>query len=312
MPQLSNSPRQHTVLRLEREKSFALGLFFVTADGGPVDLTGATVRFSMTKPQHLGGAVVLWEWFVNQPEDVGYTRVLLNALDLVMDVGEYDFAITHISPSGYTTVVVKGTVEIVANAEPQGYAELNSGYNPPTNLTVVLELSHIHVKLDNITPATLTIGTVTSVANDTPASAYFTGHYPNQQLNLELPVGETGPPPNITIGTVTSALPGEPPSATITGTSPNYTLNMVLPVPGVYQLVAIDLGNGTINVESPLLTDNGDGTVTLDLTNTETLLQCPPNLGSIGPGVFGVEIDATHNIIGFAEINLDTIDGGFA
>ena len=82
---------------------------------------------------------------------------------------------------------------------------------------------------------TLTIGNVTK---GDEASASITGTSPNQELNLVLPKGDSGPqgeigpvgPPGptntLTIGRVTK---GDEASASITGTSPNQKLNLVLP-----------------------------------------------------------------------------------
>ena len=82
---------------------------------------------------------------------------------------------------------------------------------------------------------TLTIGSVTK---GDEASASITGTSPNQELNLVLPKGDSGPqgeigpvgPPGptntLTIGSVTK---GDEASASITGTSPNQKLNLVLP-----------------------------------------------------------------------------------
>lgn len=82
---------------------------------------------------------------------------------------------------------------------------------------------------------TLTLGTVTTGAAGSQASATITGTAPNQTLNLTIPRGDqgiqgiqglTGPANVLSIGTVSS---GTTPSATITGSAPAQTLNLVLP-----------------------------------------------------------------------------------
>lgn len=81
----------------------------------------------------------------------------------------------------------------------------------------------------------LSIGTVTTGAAGSSASATITGTAPDQTLSLTIPrgntgakgdQGDTGPANTLTIGTVTF---GETASATITGTAPDQTLNLVLP-----------------------------------------------------------------------------------
>lgn len=86
----------------------------------------------------------------------------------------------------------------------------------------------------------LGIGTVTTGATGSPASASVSGDYPDQKLNLTLPrglqgeqgvqgiqgfAGSTGPANTLSIGTVTS---DTTPGASITGASPTQTLNLVL------------------------------------------------------------------------------------
>lgn len=78
----------------------------------------------------------------------------------------------------------------------------------------------------------LSIGTVTTGAVGSSASATITGTAPTQTLNLTLPTGATGPTgpaPNMSIGTVTTLAAGASATATVTGTNPNYSLNLGLP-----------------------------------------------------------------------------------
>lgn len=87
--------------------------------------------------------------------------------------------------------------------------------------------------IGNTGPAnSLSIGTVTTGAVGSSASATITGTAPTQTLNLTLPIGATGPTgpaPNMDIGTVTTLAAGASATATITGTNPNYSLNLGLP-----------------------------------------------------------------------------------
>jgi hypothetical protein len=75
----------------------------------------------------------------------------------------------------------------------------------------------------------ITIGTVTTGAPGSQASASITGTAPNLVLDLTIPEGNVGPSINLTIGTVTTGAPGSQASATITGTAPNLVLNLTIP-----------------------------------------------------------------------------------
>lgn len=81
----------------------------------------------------------------------------------------------------------------------------------------------------------LTIGSVTTGAPGTSATATITGVAPTQTLNLNIPQGPTGTTgpagaaANMTIGTVTTVAGTGNGSASITGTAPNYLLNLTLP-----------------------------------------------------------------------------------
>lgn len=100
-----------------------------------------------------------------------------------------------------------------------------------------------------VTP-TFAIGTVTTGAPGSEASASITGTYPNFVLNLTIPqgltgeqgeqgiqgevgpqgpAGEDGLTPTLTIGTVTTGAPGSDADASITGTAPDFVLNLTIP-----------------------------------------------------------------------------------
>ena len=78
----------------------------------------------------------------------------------------------------------------------------------------------------------LTIGTVTTGAAGSNASATIAGDPPNQTLSLTIPrgaAGANGPANVLTIGTVTTGAPSSNAAATITGTAPNQVLNLTIP-----------------------------------------------------------------------------------
>ena len=84
----------------------------------------------------------------------------------------------------------------------------------------------------------LSVGTVTTGAAGSNASASITGTAPNQTLSLTIPRGNTGetgatgaagPANSLSIGTVTTGAAGSSASATITGTAPSQTLSLTIP-----------------------------------------------------------------------------------
>lgn len=78
----------------------------------------------------------------------------------------------------------------------------------------------------------LSIGTVTTGAPGSTATANITGTAPVQTLSLTIPrgdVGATGPAPNLAVGTVTTGAAGSSAAATVTGTNPNYLINLTVP-----------------------------------------------------------------------------------
>lgn len=78
----------------------------------------------------------------------------------------------------------------------------------------------------------ISIGTITTGAPGSQASATISGATPNRQLNLTIPQGpqgNPGPATALTIGTINTLAEGQSATATITGTAPNQTLNLSIP-----------------------------------------------------------------------------------
>jgi hypothetical protein len=92
----------------------------------------------------------------------------------------------------------------------------------------------------NTGPAnSLAIGTVSTGAAGSNASATITGAAPSQTLDLSIPRGDkgetgdtgaSGPANSLAIGTVTTGAEGSSADATISGTAPSQTLSLVIPV----------------------------------------------------------------------------------
>ena len=56
---LGNTPRRETNIAVEANKSYSFGIWFKTAEGTPVDLTGSELRFVATENAYHNGAEVI-------------------------------------------------------------------------------------------------------------------------------------------------------------------------------------------------------------------------------------------------------------
>lgn len=151
MAKISNSPTDATILQLEQRKPFTLGLWFTSAAEVPVDLTGSTLRFTAGKVPEMPGQppTVLFERtaVLAEPED-GFARVDLQAADLDLDPDNYPFAITLVTPGGYSAVVVKGEIRVVFNASV--VLDSYTSADPANNLDVVLRSDSVHVDVSHL------------------------------------------------------------------------------------------------------------------------------------------------------------------
>lgn len=149
---LGNSPRAETVFTLEAAKSYAFGLrFLMSKSGNPVNLVDAQVKLVALAPRRAGGGQVInLDADMIEPE-LGLTQFNLQASDLDLDAGEYPFSIVMLSSIGYTTVVVKGILDIHANVAEGWVDESYPNVNPGTNLAAYLESGDVvEVKIDQV------------------------------------------------------------------------------------------------------------------------------------------------------------------
>ena len=123
---ISNSPQQHVQLRLERRKSFRLGVTLATPARLPLDLTGSQVFLVLQETRYPYSDVlnVL-------PTDVhdaqSYIQFDLQAAQLDLFPGVYDLAITLVDSNGYSILLVKGSCEILDNADRNAAAHTYVG-----------------------------------------------------------------------------------------------------------------------------------------------------------------------------------------
>ena len=142
MAYIGNSPRAATVLRVEARKSFALSLHVRDPKGRPASLSGCTITMVVkaapidtstdaTNLLGLDGTAVL------TPKE-GFAQFNIQAATLDQPPGEYDYAIVLRTAQGYSSVIVKGVLEIMQNTEVSSVGSTYSMVQPPQSLTVSL------------------------------------------------------------------------------------------------------------------------------------------------------------------------------
>lgn len=140
MSTIGNSPTQSTLLRLEARKSFSLGLHFVDPDKQPVNITTSQIRL-VSKRRPFGSndsnnLVLNGEATLVNPT-LGYARIDLQAVDLDWPAGTYPFVIVLVN-EGYSSVIVKGELDIQDNPEAESLEDEYTTSIPPTNLQIKL------------------------------------------------------------------------------------------------------------------------------------------------------------------------------
>lgn len=144
MAYLGNTPGQATILQVEARKSFSLGVWIRESRGRPVDLSGCTLTIvakatpvddTSDDTNLLGPDAVAT---IPTPS-AGYARFDIQAATLDQKPGEYPYAIVMRTPEGYSSVIVKGLLDIQQNTEYDSVLSSYSSANPPSSLNVLLQ-----------------------------------------------------------------------------------------------------------------------------------------------------------------------------
>lgn len=158
MSSIGNSPQQHTILRLEARKSFVLGVLITNPHGRPANLEGCTLTIVAKPPDAVtqdDDANLLAqdaEAIIVAPE-LGYARFEIQAATLDHEPGEYPFAIVLITDSGYSSVLVKGTLDLQQNTEFSSVGHSFSAGLDSQRIDVVLQGRNVlHVSLGTQPP----------------------------------------------------------------------------------------------------------------------------------------------------------------
>src|SRR6478735_7753125 len=193
---LTNSPSR-IQLMAEQRHSFALGVYFETADHQRVDITDCIITMTVNKPRT---SVTLFDKvarIISGPN--GHAQFDLQASDLDLFAGQYEFGISLLTTYGYSSPIAKGFLQVVTNPDP-GYVDidydLDIGSVDSITATVGENLV-VGVVVNHLAGLTLDIGVVTYAADGEDASAEIVGDFPHQLLNLKIPkggpVGPEGP-----------------------------------------------------------------------------------------------------------------------
>lgn len=139
---LGNTPRRETNIAVEASKSYQLGLRFIQQTGSdtpePVDITGCEIRFVATDPPSRGSTEVLSIVADLDAPLNGLASFKFQASDLTLTPDSYAYDVTLYPPSGYSSPILKGYLEIGTNTDLRDdnvYGDLNI----TTDITVTME-----------------------------------------------------------------------------------------------------------------------------------------------------------------------------
>ena len=147
---LGNTPRRETNIAVEASKSYVLGLYFVTKDGESIDLTGSVVRLVATDPPQRGSTEVLSVVGVMDEPTLGLVQFKFQAADLTLEPGSYAYDVTLIPPTGYSTPILKGYIEVGSNTDLDD-TNVYTDLNILSDITVTIEAGdHVTVEIERV------------------------------------------------------------------------------------------------------------------------------------------------------------------
>lgn len=144
---LGNTPRQEIVISVEASKSYALGMYFKMNDGSPVDLTGCVLRFVATEPPQRGNTEVISLVAEIDEPLAGLTLFKFQARDLAIEPGSYAYDVTLVPPSGYSTPIIKGYLEVGPNTDTDD-SNVYTDLNLLSDITVTGALEHDSITIE--------------------------------------------------------------------------------------------------------------------------------------------------------------------
>lgn len=183
MASASNTPRTPLTLELEQRKSVSFGISFVDTANSPVNILESLIRF-VVRPyndQQEGDitAAIDIDGTVTEGE-LGYARFDVQAADLDLDAGQYEYAIILEDGTGYSSVVVKGFIDLLRNTEFDSALVTADGSGYPA----------FNIKVTMAAPAPLTTVTGVPFPNQVPFTEGDRAEI--EQLNNRVGAMETG------------------------------------------------------------------------------------------------------------------------
>lgn len=137
---------------------------------------------------------------------------------------------TYLQPAGWTWTAMFNLTDPLgnrANLPNQSFYVPTGGTVDLTTVTNIAQSGGVIITKGD--PNLLSIGTISTTAPGSSASATITGNTPVQVLNLSLPQGNPGPSNVLSVGTVSTLAAGASATLSITGVSPTQTLNLGVP-----------------------------------------------------------------------------------
>ena len=151
MPTITNSPQDQLTLELEARKSFAFGVWLKERNK-PIDLVGSTLTFNMGVIGRDEVEILLTREAELVAPGMGYARFPIQASDLDLEPGEYDFTVTLLL-SGFSVVILKGIVKLKQNTEFESIEESYDAGNLAKNVEILFKTQgDAHVTLTDLLP----------------------------------------------------------------------------------------------------------------------------------------------------------------
>ena len=157
---LGNTPNRETSISVEASKSYAFGLHFKDVEGVPISVEGAVIRFVATEPVYQGSNEVIIKEATHVLDTAGFVQFEFQAEDLALDPGSYNYDITLIPESGYSTPLLKGSLNIGSNTDTD-ISNVYSDVNVGSDVTVTLSAGDvIEVTLERVDGLYLVVTTL--------------------------------------------------------------------------------------------------------------------------------------------------------
>lgn len=148
MPQLTNSPNGQLGVVLERRKSWAIRVRLKYADGQPVVLTGYTLRMVIKADEFdedeydSNNLLFNSEASISTPE-TGEALFGLQAAELDWDPGSYFGSLVMWTPAGYSLLLARMQIQLVANTDSASMHRSYDSYDPTGTLDLILRNSDV-------------------------------------------------------------------------------------------------------------------------------------------------------------------------